>query len=92
MQVLVTEATFHLDHCHSLKDKRQIRRKLLDGLRIRFSATATEVADHHRPKILSVAWASVGGEVGPVQAAMDRSLDWAVTVAGDPVALRVDFR
>ncbi len=92
MVVLVAQATFHLGYCQSLKDKRQIRRKLLDGLRARFSAAVAEVADQDRPKLLSVAWVLVGQDAAVLRPVLDRALDWAVSVAGDPVALSIDVR
>ncbi|MCL2568420.1 MAG: DUF503 domain-containing protein [Oscillospiraceae bacterium] len=52
-----TRLTFHLPHAASLKDKRQIRRSLIDKTRSRFNASIAEVdtQDLHQTLTLGIA-------------------------------------
>lgn len=90
--MVVARATFHLPGASSLKDKRQVRRKLLEGLRGRFGAAAAEVSDQDRHQLLTVAWVLIGTQPSVLRPVMDRCVEWAMSVAGDPVSLEVELK
>ena len=92
MYLAVAEATFRLASAGSLKDKRRIRRKLLEGLRGRFGAAAAEVSDQDRHQLLTVAWVLIAAQPSVLRPVLDRSVEWAMSVAGDPVRLEVDLK
>ena len=45
MHTLSAKLTFHIPHATSLKDKRQIRRSIIDKARHRFNASIAEISD-----------------------------------------------
>jgi len=52
--------TFYIPHAISLKDKRQVRRSLLDKTRQRFNASIAEVATQDVLQTLTIGVAVVG--------------------------------
>jgi uncharacterized protein YlxP (DUF503 family) len=57
MYTLSATLTFHIPHADSLKDKRQVRRSLIEKTRRRFNAAVAEVGaqDAHRTLVIGVA-------------------------------------
>jgi uncharacterized protein YlxP (DUF503 family) len=60
----------------SLKDKRRPRQAIVDGARARFKVAASEVADQDVWNLLTVAFATVGPERGPVEAVLKSVGAW----------------
>ncbi|MBI1290860.1 DUF503 family protein [bacterium] len=46
MHILLVQYHLHLPDCHSLKDKRQVMKPLLNELRRDFNISAAEIDDH----------------------------------------------
>jgi len=57
--------TFRIPHSTSLKDKRQIRKSLIDKTRQRFNASVAEVDTQDMHQTLTIGIAVVSGETAP---------------------------
>ena len=62
MFVLVVRMEIHIPYSRSLKEKRMVRRSLLDGLRREFGVSCAEVDHPDAHQILSVGAAAVNGD------------------------------
>ena len=62
---------FHIPYAMSLKDKRQVRRSIIDKARNKFNASIAEVDTQDMWKTLSVGVAVVSGSVSHAQELMD---------------------
>ena len=71
MHTVSAKLTFYIAGSGSLKDKRQIRRSLIDKTRQRFNVSAAEVGTQESHKILTVGVALVSGEAGHAQESLD---------------------
>jgi uncharacterized protein YlxP (DUF503 family) len=60
-----------LGQAHSLKDKRQIVRKVVDRVRARFLVAISEVADHDKWQRATLGLAAVGSDSTQVRAVLD---------------------
>ena len=71
MVVLSAELRFRIPGVRSLKDKRQVRRSLIDGARHTFHAAVAEVGaqDDHRSLVIGVA--VVSGETAHARQQLD---------------------
>ncbi len=64
MTVQSAEVRFHIDHAHSLKEKRMVSRSLIDGARRKFNASIAEVESQDAHQLLTIGVAVVSGEAG----------------------------
>ena len=71
MVTLSAELTFYIPQAASLKDKRQVRRSLVDKTRQKFNASVAEVATQDVLQTLTIGVAVVSGEVAHAQNALD---------------------
>lgn len=62
MIVLAAELTFHIPDAHSLKDKRQACRSLVDSVKRKFNAAIAEVDTQDAHQLLTLGVAVVSGE------------------------------
>jgi uncharacterized protein YlxP (DUF503 family) len=67
----VARLTLALGQSHSLKDKRQVVRKIVDRVRARFLVAISEVSDHDLWQKATLGIAAVGSDSGHVRAVMD---------------------
>jgi len=63
--------TFFIPHAASLKDKRQIRRSIIDKTRKRFNVSAAEVDTQDKHQILTIGLAVVSGDNSHAQNSLD---------------------
>lgn len=72
MTVCAAELVFHIAYAASLKDKRQVARRLIDRTKQRFSSVAVaEVATQDLLQTLTLGIATVSGEAGHAQQMLD---------------------
>lgn len=71
MFVLAVELDVHIPASHSLKERRQVVRAVLDGARRRFGVSAAEVAGQDTWQRAGLGFAVVASSVGQAQAVMD---------------------
>ena len=71
MYVESAKLTFYISHANSLKDKRQIRRSLIDKVRKRFNASIAEVDTQDIYQTLTIGVAVVSGEFAHAQRSLD---------------------
>jgi len=71
MITLSAKLTFYIPHATSLKDKRQIRRSLIDKTRQRFNASVAEVDKQDAHQTLTIGIAVVSGDVAHAQNSLD---------------------
>jgi len=71
MHTLSAKLTFYIPHAASLKDKRQIRRSLIDKNRQRFNASVAEVDTQDAHQTLTIGVAVVSGDVAHAQNSLD---------------------
>lgn len=70
----VARFTLALGQAHSLKDKRQIVRKVVDRVRARFLVAIAEVGDHDLWQKATLGLAAIGADHGHVRAQIDEVL------------------
>ena len=71
MYVLSAKLTFNISDAVSLKDKRQVRRSLLEKTRQRFNVSISEVDAQDTHKTLVIGIAVVSGEMAHAQNSLD---------------------
>ena len=71
MYVLSAELTFNISDAISLKDKRQVRRGLIEKTRKRFNVSISEVGAQDTHKTLIIGVAVVSGEMAHAQNSLD---------------------
>lgn len=71
MITLSAKLTFHIAHAASLKDKRQVRRSLIDKARQRFNASVAEVDTQDIHQTLTIGVAVVSGDTAHAQCSLD---------------------
>jgi len=71
MHVLSTKLTFSIPGAVSLKDKRQVRRSLIEKVRNRFNVSIAEVDMHDVHQTLVIGVAVVSGELIHAQSSLD---------------------
>lgn len=71
MITLSAKLTFYIPHATSLKDKRQVRRSLIDKTRQRFNVSIAEVDTQNTHQTLTLGVAVVSGEVSRTQNSLD---------------------
>ena len=71
MITLSAKLTFYIPHAVSLKDKRQVRRSLIDKTRQRFNVSIAEVGTQDVHQTLTLGIAVVSGEMSHAQNSLD---------------------
>jgi len=71
MFTISTKLVFYISHAHSLKDKRQVRRSIIDKTKHRFNASIAEVATQDIIQTLTLGIAVVSGENHRARESMD---------------------
>ena len=71
MTVLSAKSTFYIPHATSLKDKRQIRRSIIDKTRQKFNVSVAEVDTQDLHQTLTIGVAVVSGENAHAQNSLD---------------------
>jgi len=71
MYTLSAMLTFHIPHAASLKDKRQIRRSLVDKTRQRFNVSVAEVGTQDIYQTLTLGIAVVSGDAAHARQSLD---------------------
>jgi uncharacterized protein YlxP (DUF503 family) len=71
MHTLSAKLTFYIPQAASLKDKRQVRRSLIDKTRQRFNVAIAEVATQDVQQTLTIGIAVVSGEASHAQESFD---------------------
>ena len=71
MHTISAKLTLLIPHSESLKDKRQVRRSLLDGARHKFNASFAEVDTQDSRQILTIGIALVSNEFHHAQRCLD---------------------
>ena len=69
--VLSAELRFHIPGAHSLKEKRKVRRSLIDGARHRFNAAIAEVDTQDAHQLLTIGAAVVSGSLPHAREMLD---------------------
>jgi len=63
--------TYHIPHAFSLKDKRQVRRSIIDKTRSRFNVAVAEVGAQDMCQTLIIGVAVVSGDAGHARNSLD---------------------
>ena len=71
MHIESAQLTFYIPHAASLKDKRQVRRSLIDKTRQRFNASVSEVSTQDAHQTLTIGIAVVSGDAVHAQHSLD---------------------
>jgi uncharacterized protein len=71
MYVLACEVELHIGESHSLKDKRQVVRPVLDGARRRFGVSASEIGFQDQWQRALLGFAVVASSVSQATGIMD---------------------
>ena len=71
MFTISAELTFFIQHSTSLKDKRQVRRSLIEKTRHRFNVSIVEVGTQDVHQILTIGIAVVSGDPAHRRASFD---------------------
>jgi len=71
MFTLSAKLTFYIPHATSLKDKRQIRRSIIEKTRHKFNAAVAEIDTQDNHQTLTVGVAVVSGDGGHRQETID---------------------
>ena len=71
MHVLALEVKLHVNGSHSLKDKRQVVRSILDGARRRFGVASAEVGGQDTWQRAVLGFAAVGSSASHVEDVID---------------------
>jgi len=83
MVTAIARVEFTLEGCRSLKDKRQIVRRLIERARARFPVSVAEVEDQDlwNRTVLGLAYVSSGG--GHAREVMDKAVQWLGTASAE---------
>jgi uncharacterized protein YlxP (DUF503 family) len=71
MYTLSARFTFNIPHAASLKDKRQVRRSLIDKARYKFNASVAEVDTQDVIQTLTIGVAVISGDAAHAQNSLD---------------------
>ena len=72
MYTLSAKLTFYIPYAISLKDKRQVRRSLIDKTRNKFNVSIAEVDTQDVLQTLTIGIAVVSGEIAHAQNSLDK--------------------
>lgn len=90
MTTLSAKLTFQIYDARSLKDKRQIRRSLLDKTRHKFNVSVAEVATQDAHQTLTIGIAVVAGEYAHAQKMLDEIISYMEENAGGAELIAVE--
>ena len=76
MYILSAALTFYISHANSLKDKRQVRRAIIDKARHRFNVAIAEVDTQEMHRVLTIGIAVVSGENAHAQESLDKIIEF----------------
>ena len=79
MKILSAKLTFFIPHATSLKDKRQVRRSLIDKTRQRFNVSIAEVDTQDIHRTLTIGIAVISGELAHAQNSLDEIIRYMET-------------
>ena len=82
MITLSAELTFYIPHANSLKDKRQVRRSLIDKTRQKYNVSVAEVGTQDILRTLTIGIAVVSGDVAHAQNSLDEIIRYMEKSAG----------
>ena len=71
MYVYSAKLTFHIEFSASLKDKRQVRRSIVDRTQQKFNASVAEIGTQDVHQTLTIGVAVVSGEAAHAQRSLD---------------------
>ena len=71
MYTVSAKLTFHILQSNSLKDKRQVRRSIIDKTRSRFNASVAEVDTQDALRTLTIGVAAVSGDASHARDSVD---------------------
>jgi uncharacterized protein YlxP (DUF503 family) len=94
MHIYSAKLTFHIPQAASLKDKRQVRRSLLDKTRRRFNVSLAEVDTQDVRQTLTLGAALVSGSAAHARESLDALIGYMEQAAEAELTLaeRADFR
>jgi len=75
MHIGALEVHLHIPESHSLKDKRQVIRSILDRARSRYKVAAAEVDDQDKHQVAVLGFVSVSGSHHHAQEVVQKLLD-----------------
>lgn len=90
MTVRTAELVLSIPHAHSLKDKRQVVRSLIDAIRHRFNVSIAEVATQDQHQLLTIGLALVSGDASHAQQMLGTVLDY-IEENADATVISVDM-
>ena len=79
---LSAKLTFFIPHSASLKDKRQVRRSLIDKTRHKFNVSVAEVDTQEVHQTLTIGIAVVSGDIAHAQRSLDEIIRFMEENAG----------
>ena len=68
--------TFHIPYALSLKDKRQVRRSLIDKTRQRFNVSVAEIDEQDTHQILVIGVAAISADTAQADSIIDNALNF----------------
>ncbi|MCL2421199.1 MAG: DUF503 domain-containing protein [Defluviitaleaceae bacterium] len=71
MYIESARLTFYIPHANSLKDKRQVRRSLIDKVKHKFNVSVAEVDTQDVHQTLTIGIAVVSGDAGHAGRSLD---------------------
>jgi len=71
MYIQSAKLIFHIPYASSLKDKRQVRRSLIDKSKQRFNASIAEVGTQDKHQVLTIGVAVVSGDAAHAQSSLE---------------------
>jgi uncharacterized protein YlxP (DUF503 family) len=76
MYTVSAKLTFYISGSQSLKDKRQIRRSLIEKTRQKFNVSIAEVGTQESHKVLTIGIAAVSGDAAHAQQSIDNVISF----------------
>jgi uncharacterized protein len=89
MVIGVCRVTLHLPASHSLKDKRQVVRSLLERLRNRFDLAVAEIDDQDRWQVATLGFACVSNSASVVDEVLTHALNYIENTRLDAMVTEV---
>ena len=71
MYIQSAKLVFHIPYAATLKDKRQVRRSLIDKAKQRFNASIAEVDTQDKHQVLTIGIAVVSGDAAHAQNSLE---------------------
>ena len=90
MFIGVAQVYLDLPGCRSLKDKRQVLRRIIERTRVRFQVSVAEVEDQDLWERATIAVACVSGSSGHAQEIIAKVVQFVATVSSEAEMLDAD--